>query len=115
VKPLDFHHILLSMAIRFGWSDLLGRQEHQIQNHCADRLSKAFYLIVVDNLETIDDSDMVVRRLQDMLKRRGKTLTSRALVTSREQVQQADLWRVSIGGIDTQDRVNYIRHLAPSF
>jgi hypothetical protein len=114
VEPLDFYHILLSMALRFGWSELLGRQENQLQNYCADRLSKGFYLIVVDNLETISDSDMVVRRLQEMLKRRGKTLTSRALVTSRVQVQQTDVWRINIRGIEAQDRVNYIRHVAPS-
>lgn len=114
VEPLDFYHILLSMALRFGWSELLGRPENQLQNHCADRLSKGFYLIVVDNLETISDSEMLVRRLQEMLKRRGKTLTSRALVTSRVQVPQTDLWRINIRGIEAQDRLNYIRFVAPS-
>ena len=113
LPPLDFNRILRSMAVRFKWYDIMAAQDSDLEALCADRLATGLYLIVVDNLETIDQRDMVVDRLRGILERRRSRApqTSRALITSRVQVREPNCQRIELGGLDLQASKQYIRHL----
>jgi len=112
VKPLNFNAILRSMIARFGWSDLIGEMDDDLAEACALRLQQQKYLLVVDNLETIPDSEYVVNQLLDILARGfGKPPVSRAIVTSRYTVNQSDCANVPIEGIAPSSRLAYISYL----
>lgn len=110
---LNFEGILRSMVKRFGWSRLLGKDGESLLNGCADNLRKGHYLVVIDNLETMSDEECVVAQLLDMLVPASSsvTQTSRALITSRIQVDLEGCGRVSINGIEEPERESYIEHL----
>ena len=105
--------VLISVCRRFGWYDLMGSRNSKLIDGCADKLRSGRYLIVVDNLETVDAADEIVRQLLDMLtpQFRKEPISSCALITSRKQVVHPDVSNVSIVGMDTEARVPYIRHL----
>lgn len=112
-RPLDFNHILRSMATRFRWYDIMTAQDAQLEALCADRLATGLYLIVIDNLETIEQRDIVVDRIRGLLdrKRSRAPQTSRALITSRIQVREPNCQRIALHGLDQQAAVQYIHHL----
>ncbi|GAB5492430.1 MAG: hypothetical protein Phog2KO_26450 [Phototrophicaceae bacterium] len=105
--------LLVSLCRQFSWVDLLAAQDEQLINACADRLRMGRYLIVVDNLESLENSEAIVRQLSDMLSPIGRfePLSSRALITSRQRVTNPNVALVSIDGIDELERVAYINFL----
>jgi len=113
LPPLDFNRILRSMAVRFKWHDIMAAQDADLEALCADRLATGLYLIVVDNLETIEQRDAIVDRLRGILDRRRSRApqTSRALITSRVQVREPNCQRVELEGLDYQSSQQYIQHL----
>lgn len=108
-----FNKLLISLCRQFNWVELFGAQDNQLINGCADRLRSGRYLIVVDNLESVENSTAIIRQLLDMLSPLGtdEPLSSRALITSRQQVFDPNLSLVSIGGIDELERMAYITAL----
>jgi hypothetical protein len=113
LPPLDFNRILRSMAVRFQWYDIMAAQDADLETLCADRLATGLYLIVVDNLETIDQRDMIVDRLRGILDRRRSLSPqmSRALITSRVQVREPNCQRIELGGLDLESSKQYIFYL----
>jgi hypothetical protein len=105
--------VLISVCRRFGWKELMGSRDEKLINGCADKLRRGRYLVVVDNLETTDTADEIVRQLLDMLTPhyRSEPVSSCALITSRKQVLHASVASVPIIGMDAASRVPYIRHL----
>lgn len=110
---LDFEGILRSMVKRFRWSSILGKEGDRLVAGCADLLRKGHYLLIVDNLETMPDSEIVVRRLLDMLvpSQPHAIQSSRAVITSRKKVDTIDCGEVPIEGIEVDQRENFIEHL----
>lgn len=113
VPPLDFEGILRSMTVQFGWWDLAGASGMRLENACADKLHAGRYLIVVDNLETIQDSNTVIDGLSALLQRRRsrEPLASRALVTSRVQIVADACRSIRITGIDPGEWIPYVRYV----
>lgn len=114
-KPLDFNRIMRSMAVRFNWHEVATSQDHELEGLCANRLQRGLYLIVIDNLETMNQYEEVIERLSVLLHRRADMAPqmSRALITSRVQVSQPGCWRIEIDGLDLQAAENLIQHLEP--
>lgn len=107
-----FERILTNMVKRFGWNNLLGVQSEKLINRCADQLRAGRYLVVIDNLETVQQNDALVRQLLDLLTpiRSKEQVVSRALISSREQ-SAAECGDVHIAGINKSAIVPYIRYL----
>lgn len=108
-----FNTLLVSLCRQFSWVDLFGAQGDNLISGCADRLRTGRHLIVVDNLESVENSEAIVRQLLDMLSPTGtdEPLTSRALITSRQQVFNPNVGLVSISGIDELESISYIHAL----
>lgn len=107
-----FESILVSMVRRFQWKELLGAIGDPLINGCADRLNSGRYLIVVDNLESVENSEKIVRQLSDILDTSYSKnfLTSRALLTSREH-KQGVCKTIRLKGLDQRSGIDYIRYL----
>ena len=111
--PLNFTRILRSMVARFQWRELEGEPEIKLERLCADRLRRGRYLIVVDNLETVDDGEYIVKHLLNMLNARAPhtPVLSRALITSRVAVQETGCAEVAIGGLESSEWQAFVRAL----
>lgn len=106
--------ILRSAARRFGWRDLAGTSDlTRMLNKCADRLRKGRYLLVIDNLETVENNGEIIREIHNMLKpiQRLQPISSRALFTSRERFLITDCAEVHIKGLSDEACTLYIQFL----
>jgi hypothetical protein len=114
-QPLDFTRILHTMAVRFNWLDVASAPDDDLVELCRQRLQRGLYLIIIDNLETIDQHQEVVERLSVILQPQGdlSPQMSRALLTSREQVDLTGCVRVPIEGLDRTASHEMIRDLEP--
>lgn len=112
-RSLDENEIIKSIAARFGWDDVLSKPPDKWVGACADHLRKVRHLIVVDNLETVSDQKAVVNMLQDMLTPLGSRapIASRALITSRVDVESPEPARLDIGGLEPEGSKQYILDL----
>lgn len=114
---LDLYEIIKNMARRFRWDDiaqqLLYKSLDDVIGLCADRLRKSRYLVVVDNLETLEDQNQVVNMLHSMMVPTGRlsSLSSRALITSRVDVATSSAARIDIGGIEEEGARQFILDL----
>lgn len=111
-----FENMLISLCRRFGWQDLLGARDERLINKCADRLRAGRYLLVVDNIESVADSENIIYQLTDMLMPLSpiEPISSRALITTREQISHPNVSRVPIVGIEEAARhqlINYLQDL----
>ena len=111
-----FENMLISLCRQFGWQDLLGARDERLINKCADRLRAGRYLLVVDNVESVVDSENIIYQLTDMLMPLSpiEPISSRALITSREQISHPNVSTVPIVGIEDAARhqlINYLQDL----
>lgn len=111
-----FENMLISLCRQFGWQDLLGARDDNLINKCADRLRAGRYLLVVDNIESVADSENIIYQLTDMLIPLSpiEPISSRALITTREQISHPNVNRISIVGIEKLARhqlINYLQDL----
>lgn len=110
----DFlEEILRGMAVRFRWSNVMGAVGQKLIDKCADRLRAGRYLVVVDNLETVEASANVARQLVDMVVPHGLKagLASRVLFTSRQQVAQYGCTDLAVHGLSVEASTAYLDHL----
>ncbi|MBI5930387.1 MAG: hypothetical protein HY862_13840 [Chloroflexi bacterium] len=116
-KPLDFKGILKSLVRRFRWHELTGIQDvDELKNRCGEMLRQGRYLVIIDNLETLDDSEEIVNYFLGMLASKGRLapLTSRILVTTRVQLTNNYCVPIDIHGIDQEARNDYLAFLTHS-
>ncbi|MCU0465477.1 MAG: hypothetical protein MUF38_13025 [Anaerolineae bacterium] len=108
-----FEEMLRGLAVRFRWSDVMGAVGDNLINKCADRLRVGRYLVVVDNLETVEASATVARQLVEMVVPHGLKagLASRVLFTSRQQVGQYGCTDLLISGLSVEASTAYLHHL----
>lgn len=113
--PLVFSRILESMASRFNWLDVSSAPPSEWEERCAERLQKGLYLIIIDNLETMGQYKDVVEQLSRLLQPRKdmSPQMSRALITTREQVDLPGCRRVDIQGLDKDASHELIRSIEP--
>jgi len=114
-EPLDFSNILRTMAARFRWLDVASAPDSELEELCRQRLQHGLYLIIIDNLETMDQHQEVVERLSVILQSPGDLAPqmSRVLLTSREQVDLPGCVRVPIEGLDRTASHEMIHDIEP--
>lgn len=110
----DFlEEMLRGLAVRFRWSEAMGAVGDSLINRCADRLRAGRYLVVVDNLETVEASANIARQLVDMVVPHGLRagFASRVLFTSRQQVAQYGCTELAVHGLSVEASIAYLHHL----
>jgi|GEM_PF-3200077 len=109
---LTYLSVLLSMANRFGWMDVLetpDRNLRRIEELCRQHLRKEMCLIVLDNIETVKGYEEMLRNLSDLIRpKRFARQISHILVTSRVTLPFDGCARVDIDGLDQTETDQYI-------
>ncbi len=100
---LDFDHLLDALARQLGRWELPTLKEEEKRLHLARILRQHRYLILVDNLETAENAAALVAHL------RGLLGTSRAIVTSRQQIRHDFVQARSLKELDLEDALLFIR------
>ena len=105
---LDFDHLLDALARQLGRWELPTLKEEEKRVNLARLLRQHRYLILVDNLETAENAAALVAHL------RGLLGTSRAIVTSRQQVRHDFVQALSLKELDLEDALLFLtkRHAA---
>lgn len=110
--PLTYMSVLLSMANRFGWVDVLEtpyQNQRRIEELCRQHLRKEMCLIVLDNIETVKGYEEMLHRLADLIRpKRSALQLSHILVTSRVALPFDGCARVDIYGLDQTETDQYI-------
>jgi len=83
---LSFGFLVSAIARQLGYDVLLQFPPSELQNRIRNILQTGTYLIVVDNLETIEAYQELARQLHDLLSPSRSRQPSRALLTSRERL-----------------------------
>lgn len=117
-EQLAFERILRLMVFHFEWSDLFDLEGAALEAACADKLRSGRYLVVVDNLETVENAERIVQRLNDILTPiyPHRYNDSRVIITSRvwpnrNQAHMNGVARMDIQGIEEDARIPYLRYL----
>jgi hypothetical protein len=112
-EPLDEIKILRSLIQRFEWLDLtaVDNDVNLLKKECAKRLRDGRYLIVFDNLETVEHTEEMIEFFLTLLSSPSHLPQSRVLITSREKVDNNQCKHVNLRGIDEDARVPYLRFL----
>ncbi|MDL1900300.1 hypothetical protein FBR02_05980 [Anaerolineae bacterium CFX9] len=109
---LTYLSVLLSMANRFGWMDVLetpDRNLRRIEELCSQHLRKELCLIVLDNIETVTGYEDMLRNLNALIRpKRSALQLSHILVTSRVALPFDGCTRVDIHGLDQTETDEYI-------
>jgi transcriptional regulator with XRE-family HTH domain len=100
---LDFDHFLDALARQLGRWELPTLKEEEKRLHLARILRQQRYLVLVDNLETAENAAALVAHL------RGLLGTSRAIVTSRQQVRHDFVQALSLKELDLEDALLFLR------
>ena len=100
---LDFDHLLDALARQLGRWELPMLKEEEKRLNLARLLRQHRYLILVDNLETAENAAALVAHL------RGLLGTSRAIVTSRQQVRHDFVQALSLKELDLEDALLFLR------
>jgi len=100
---LDFDHLLDALARQLGRWELPTLKEEEKRVNLARLLRQHRYLILVDNLETAENAAALVAHL------RGLLGTSRAIVTSRQQVRHDFVQALSLKELNLEDALLFLR------
>src|SRR5213075_2705035 len=96
-------HLLDALARQLGRWELPTLKEEEKRVNLARLLRQHRYLILVDNLETAENAATLVAHL------RGLLGTSRAIVTSRQQVRHDFVQALSLKELDLEDALLFLR------
>jgi nucleoside phosphorylase len=101
---LDFHTLPDTIARQLDhWEIATLRPEEKLVR-MAQLLRQHRYLLIVDNLESVDNAQKLVAEL------RGFLGGSRALITSRQKVRHDFVLPLSLRGLDQDDALFFIEH-----
>jgi len=100
---LDFDHLLDALARQLGRWELLTINPEEKRMHFARLLRQHRYLVLVDNLESAENAAALVAHL------RGLLGTSRAIVTSRQQVRHDFVQALTLKELDLEDALLFLR------
>jgi hypothetical protein len=85
---LSFESLASAIARQLGYDALLQLPPSELQNRIRHILQTDSYLIVVDNLETVEAYEELARQLHNLLSPSQSQQPSRALLTSRERLTE---------------------------
>lgn len=114
-ENLSFVSLLRSMIRRFQWDDLLGVIDDELFTECSRRLQHQPYLVVVDNLETVENHEKLVGQLLNLLGAGDSQTPSRALITSRHSLEMPGCSNHRLQGIEESQRIPYIQYLQATY
>jgi len=100
---LDLDSLLDAIARQLGRWELPTLKADEKRAALAHLLQRHRYLLLVDNLETIENAHALVAQL------RGYLTNGRAIVTSREQVRHDFVRSVSLQGLEREDSLFFLR------
>lgn len=100
---LDLGSLLDSLAGQLGYWELITLPAEEKYTALAWLLKQQRHLILVDNLETAENANLLVQRLPGLLN------GSRALLTTRKKAQHNALRTVSIEGFDQGDALYFLK------
>lgn len=113
LPPLSFDAILNSMVARFQWDDIMLERQRNVMQRCAERLRQGFFLLVIDNIETLEQAESLVENLNRLFG--AKPLrNSRAIVTSRVNLPLSGVGHVELRGMSEDACVAFIDTLERS-
>ncbi|TMC22610.1 MAG: TIR domain-containing protein [Chloroflexi bacterium] len=99
---LDFEHLLDSLARQLGHWELSTLKLEEKKTFLIRHMRQHRYLLLIDNLETMENAHLLVARLRDFL---GKT---RAIITTRHKVRHDFVHTLSLQGLDQQDSLIFL-------
>jgi transcriptional regulator with XRE-family HTH domain len=100
---LDFDLLLNAIAQQLRHWDLLTLQPDKKRTAMAQLLRQQRHLILVDNLETVENSQVLVAQLHAVL------YGSRAIVTSRDKVHHSFVYSHTIHELDRENALVFMR------
>jgi len=100
---LDFDGLLDAIARQLGRWEIPTLKTEEKQTALAHILRQHRYLVLVDNLETVENANALIARL------RGFLDGSRAIVTSRKKVRHDFVRSLSLQGLDMEDSLFFLR------
>jgi hypothetical protein len=100
---LDFNTFLDAIARQLDYWDIPSLSPEEKQSKLAQLLRQHRYLILVDNLETVNNAQKLVVEL------RGFLSSSRALITSREKVPQDFVRSLSLHEFELKDALFFLQ------
>jgi len=100
---LDFNNFLDAIARQLDHWEIPSLPPEEKQSKLAQLLRQHRYLILVDNLETVNNAQKLVAELRGFLSR------SRALITSREKVPQDFVRSLSLRELELKDALFFLQ------
>lgn len=111
-STLAFDDVLKSMSYRFHWTDTCALTPIERENKCAELLASRKYLIVLDNIETMRDTQAATEYFTRLKGDRRLPFNSRVLITSRQDVTGSNVELINLDGIDSNDVSSFFDSLA---
>lgn len=100
---LDFDQLLRTVAGQLGRWELNTVSLQERHAALTRSLKEDRYLVIVDNLETVENAEGLVQRLRTLLN------GSRAIITSRQQVRSSFVRSVSLQGLNLEDTIGFLK------
>jgi transcriptional regulator with XRE-family HTH domain len=102
---LDYMTLLDSLARQLGCWELLNARPEEKQATLTQLLHQKSYLVLVDNLESMDNASALVARIHNLL----RNSQSRAIVTSRKHVPYDFVYAYTLHGLEESDSLFFLQ------
>lgn len=105
---IDFDKLLNQVACNIGYLDVYSIQDlHEKRNFVRKILDEQQYLVVIDNLETVEGYIELVQNLEGLFNKSRAILTSRQVVSGSRHVSSC-----RIGGLSQPDSLVFLNYFA---
>jgi len=109
---LSFETLVRVIANQLGHDNVLHLPPEEQINRVRHILQTGSYLIVVDNLETVEAYEELARQLHDLLSPSSASRPSRALITSRERLAIPYIYEYHIRGLSKPASIDFVKQEA---
>ncbi len=109
---LSFESLVRAIAEQLGYDDLLRLPPNEQVNRIRHILQNGSYLIVVDNLETVEAYEELARQLHGLLNPSHASRPSKVLITSRERFAIPYIYEYHIKGLSKPASMEFVEQEA---
>lgn len=109
---LSFESLVRAIANQLGHDNILHLPPEEQINRVRHILQTGSYLIVVDNLETVESYEELARQLHGLLSPSPASRPSRALITSRERLAIPYIREYHIQGLSKPASIDFVKQEA---
>lgn len=85
-QKLDLHTLLTNYARQLGYDALTKLPPEQLERQLRNILRSGSYLLVLDNLETLETAEDIAHKLYELISPSASKRPSKVLITSRERL-----------------------------